>query len=122
MDKIHDENELLQYYIVNKDLGMSPGKIAGQVAHVCRRITHWYNYGNCMEFYKYTNWIENYSEKKIILEAHQSTLEKLKEQGFFYVEDNGLTEIPKGSLTCVGLGIMPRKEAQKYIKRLQLLK
>lgn len=122
MNKVHDENELVQYYIVNKDLGMSPGKIAGQVAHVCRRITHWYNYENCLEFVNYTNWIENYSEKKIILEANQKTLEKLKEQGFFYVEDNGLTEIAPGSLTCVGLGVMTRKEAQPYIKRLQLLK
>lgn len=122
MNKVHDENELVQYYIVNKDLGMSPGKIAGQVGHVCRRISDWYKSCSYIDIQKYNSWINNYSEKKVILEAHQKTLEKLKEQGFFYVQDNGLTEIAPGSLTCVGLGVMTRKEAQPYVKRLQLLK
>lgn len=126
MIKAVNPNELVQYYIVNKDLGMSPGKIAGQVAHVCRRTSDWYKCsnisGNQEYLKKYNEWIEKYSEKKVILEAHQNVLEKLKSQGFFFVEDNGLTEIPAGSLTVVGLGIMTREDAKSYVKRLQTLK
>ncbi|HCL4479909.1 TPA: peptidyl-tRNA hydrolase [Clostridium botulinum] len=126
-----NENELVQYYIINKDLinkyNMSAGKIAGQVAHVCRRISDRvsfirYNSVEDERVKKYDKWINNYSEKKIILGANEKVLIKLKEQGFEYVEDNGLTEIPPGSLTCVGLGVMTRAEAKPYVKRLQLLK
>ena len=108
--------ELIEYIVVNKDLNMSAGKIAAQVGHVC---------GMCAEkqslLPKYKKWKDSYDFKKIVLAGHQKDLEKLKEQNFFYVIDKGYTEIPANSLTAVSLGIMTRKEAKKYIKRLQIL-
>jgi len=114
--KIHDANELVQYYIVNKDLEMSKGKVAGQVAHCATMITLKEH-----ETDKFKEWYSN-SQKKIILQAHEKDLLKLIDKGFYYIRDNGLTEIKEGSLTCVALGIMTRKEADQYVKRLQLCK
>lgn len=111
------DKELIEYIIVNTDLDMSPGKIAAQVGHVC---------GMCAEEQggsaKYNAWKMFHDYKKIILSGHTKTLEKLEEQGFFAVRDKGYTEIPENSLTAVSLGIMKRKDAKPFIKRLQLLK
>jgi peptidyl-tRNA hydrolase len=124
------EEELVQYYIVNSELDMSMGKIAAQVAHVATIIVvenceydHPDNIGyekSCIKANKFWKWYDN-NQKKIILRGRQKDLERLVEQGFYFIKDNGLTEIPVGSLTCVGLGVMLKSEAQKYIKRLQLL-
>lgn len=123
MNKFDKSNELIQYYIVNKDLNMSIGKTSAQVGHVVRRISDWINTNASeKELDKYNKWVTEFSEKKIILEAHEKTLEKLVDKGFFYVKDNGLTEIAPGSLTVVGLGIMTREEARPLVKRLQTLK
>lgn len=121
MKKQIDENELIQYYIVNKDLKMGSGKIAAQVAHVATIIA--IEEGTSIEpeiYTKFDDWYAN-DQKKVVLGGHQKDLEKLVGQGFYYIRDNGLTEIAPNSLTCVGLGVMTRKEAKPYIKRLQLL-
>lgn len=123
--------ELIQYIVVNKDLGMSVGKIAAQVGHVCTVCSEYYlSFGRddswCKpsaiepDTTKYHLWYYD-AQKKIILQGHQKDLEKLVNQGFIYIRDNGLTEIPKGSLTAVSLGIMSREEAKPFVKRLQLL-
>ena len=111
-----DESELVQYFIVNKDLGMSPGKTSAQVAHVATIVA--VEQGSEDNFKK---WYAN-DQKKIVLQANEKYVQKLKDNGFFYIEDNGLTEIPAGSLTCVSLGVMTRAEANSYTKRLQVLK
>lgn len=122
--------ELIQYIIINKDLGMSPGKIAAQVGHVCTICACHY-----LSFNSDNNWggditlnRENFNcwyqgeQKKIVLEAHEKDLKKLIDKGFFFVRDAGYTEIPANSLTAVSLGIMTREEAKPFVKRLQLLK
>jgi len=116
------EDSLVQYFIVNQELNMSKGKIAAQVAHVATIIAfeNLYNCKNVNEHIKFMKWY-NSDQKKIVLRGKQKDLEKLVEQGFYFIRDNGLTEIPENSLTTVGLGVMWKSEAQKYIKRLQLL-
>jgi len=121
-----DRDELVQYYIINSELNMSVGKIAGQVAHVATIISL---DSLCFQENKlwverkktFIEWYTNHNQKKIILRGKTKDLLKLKEEGFYYIEDLGLTEIPTGSLTCVGLGVMRKSETQQYIKRLQLL-
>lgn len=116
-------DEIVQYFVVNKELNMSPGKIAAQVAHVATISTS--EIMNPMSknviygvwFYPWLNG----NQKKIILKGKQKDLEKLIGEGFFYIKDNGLTEIPPGSLTVVGLPPMLKTDAQQYVKRLQLL-
>ncbi len=128
-------DELIMYFIVNKELNMSPGKIATQVAHT---LTHYLNYIKNIHsvevankgFYKeedqeskdlrnYYHWY-NGSQKKIILKAKQPTLEKLEED-YWNTRDLGLTEVEENSLTCVCLGIKTREDAKPIVKRLQLL-
>jgi peptidyl-tRNA hydrolase, PTH2 family len=110
------EDELIQYFIVNKEIHMSKGKTAAQVAHVATMITL-----ECHETTFFKEWFAD-SQKKIVLEGKEKDLLKLIELGFYSIRDNGLTEIPAGTLTCVGLPPMPKNIAKKYVKRLQLLK
>ena len=126
--KLPNDNELVMYFIVNKDLEMSKGKVATQVAHsftgYCDHLLYSlhnkiYHIDNGEEIDKYNNWIKQ-SQKKIILKAKQSVLEKLEKE-YFSVRDLGLTEVPENSLGCICLGVMTRKEAEPMVKRLQLL-
>ena len=109
------QDELVEYFIVNSELNMSAGKVAAQVGHVATIIA--------VEYFEFDDdfvaWY-NADQKKIILRGKQKDLEKLIEAGFYYIRDNGLTEVPKNSLTVVGLPPMLKSEAQKYVKRLQL--
>ena len=112
------DDELIEYFVVNSELNMSLGKTAAQVAHVATIIAV-KHYLNKWDYFH--EWYEN-NQKKIILQGKQKDLEKLIEQGFYYIRDIGCNEVLPNSLTCCGLPPMPRSEAQKYIKRLQLYK
>lgn len=108
-------DELLEYFIINSELNMSTGKISAQVGHVATIIA--------VEFSSvddnFDSWYDG-NQKKIILRGKQKDLEKLIEAGFYYIRDIGCNEVKSGSLTCCGLPPMPKSEAQKYVKRLQL--
>jgi len=98
---------------------MSTGKVCAQIGHIATIITH-----DIITFKKdiyltWFKWFQN-DQKKIVLRGKQKDLEKLIDAGFYYIRDNGLTEIPSGSLTCCGLPPMLKSEAQKFVKRLQL--
>lgn len=77
-------------YIINADLKMSKGKIAAQVSHVAMQLG------------------ERYGEigRAIVLKAIEpyirSALNYSQLNPIFFIEDAGLTEVPKGSLTCIG--------------------
>lgn len=123
-NKLHSNDELIQYFIVNKDLNMSTGKIAAQCSHVATIVAIKESDWNIVGMDKvkiFFNWY-NDNQKKIVLQAHEKDLQNLVDEGFYYIRDNGLTEIPANSLTCVSLGVMTRAEAKPYVKRLQLLK
>jgi peptidyl-tRNA hydrolase len=112
------ENELVQYYIVNKDLCMSTGKIAAQTAHASRLIAL---RDQNDEVYK--EWL-SIMMKTIVLEGSEKRLLKLLEtySEAIGIRDNGLTEIPANSLTVVVLPAMKRVDAKQYVKGLQVLK
>jgi PTH2 family peptidyl-tRNA hydrolase len=109
------DEELVQYYVVNKDLPMSSGKIAAQVAHASMIIA--LRDQNNTEFlvWKHT------CMKKIILGGTEKELLALKELGFLPIIDKGYTEIPPDSLTVIGLPVMTRREAKQYVKGLRTL-
>lgn len=67
-------DEYIQYFVVNKELNMSPGKIAVQVAHASTMITYRKDYIN--------NWIGwfNNDQKKIVLKGKEKDLLNLLNQ------------------------------------------
>jgi len=85
-------------YLVNDDLKMSCGKIASQVSHVAMLMQRWFN----NEFSKNT-----VIGKAIILKASDSLIKNIVNNPMnpiYYVceGDAGLTEVEKGSITCIG--------------------
>lgn len=110
------EDEIVEYILVNQELEMGTGKIAGQVAHCQTLIDNQYSGTE-----RYQEWL-NDSMKKIILKGKKKDLLKWIEAGAVEVRDNGLTEIPANSLTVVGFRPMARSEMAQLTKRLRLLK
>ena len=112
------------YYIVNKDLNMSPAKVAVQIAHATTQfVVREFEEGTDEAIERFTNWFVN-DQTKIILKGKQSLLEKLEKEDFITVRDLGKTEIEPNSLTCVCLGIGTKQEMiekHKFFKRLRLL-
>ena len=116
MDIERNQNELIQYFVVNKDLNMSLGKIAAQVAHVCMLIA--LRDQDNIEFQQWKNSIM----KKVILSGHEKDLKKLMALDFVIpIIDKGFTEIPPDSLTVIGFPIMTRIEANIYVRKFRLL-
>lgn len=93
-----------QIIIVRKDLKMSCGKIAGQVAHASVRAQQVAGYFNRRKWFKE-------GETKVVLKV-KSLEELLKaskvahQSGFKVVgvHDLGKTQIPEGTLTTIGIG------------------
>lgn len=112
--KKEKDKELIQYILVNTDLKMSTGKIAAQVGHACTLCA--LAEQNNKNFKK---WLEE-GQTKIILGASADFLMSLKSK-YYSIVDKGLTEIPKGSLTVVSLGVKQRGKVQDIVGNLHLL-
>lgn len=119
-EEILKERELIQYIIINNDyIGkIDSAKFGVHIGHACTICAiqehdtdffqRWYQGGML--------------QKKIILTANTTKLEALEKEGFYCVRDLGFTEVKNGTLLVVSLGIMSRREAKPFIKRMQLWK
>ncbi|WP_368263252.1 aminoacyl-tRNA hydrolase [Clostridium disporicum] len=117
------------YILVNGDIKIGKGKLAGQVGHaVCS-----YLYRNYIRSYdgnlinvtdEMQEFLDDYMEvqKKIILKAPQSKLEELEEAGYITIRDKGLTQLEPNTLTCVCFGIFDRDkdDMPEWLKELKL--
>jgi len=116
--------EYKQVIIVRSDLKMSKGKLAAQVAHasvtaaeVARvRYREWW-----------TTWFLQ-GQKKVVLKV--STLDdllKIKKMAdqedlpTALIQDRGLTELPPGTITTLGIGPAPAERIDKITGSLPLL-
>lgn len=115
--QIMNDNDLIQYHIINKDLNMSIGKIAAQVSHGSTIMA--IKYGKLELFQQWLNNIK----RVVTLKATEKEMLKLHDQLPLNIKiiDKGFTEIPENSFTVLTLPIMTRIEAKQYIKKLQLL-
>lgn len=123
---------------------MGVGKIAGQVAHVQTVIDNKiFELDDKIYFLSeeildedimdtrfakekelinnYYDWLYSGSQTKIILRAKEKDLLKAIDMGAVYIRDNGLTEIPSGSLTVVGFFPQPKDNLVDFTKKFQLL-
>jgi PTH2 family peptidyl-tRNA hydrolase len=125
-----------QVYIVNSDLGMGKGKIAGQVAHAAIYYMEeilLYVEGLSPEngglFERFVAWRkeEGGLMKKIVLKAPEDEMKKilcnLAVKGIekFAVYDRGMTQIADGSFTCIVVEPLEEEKCDELFGHLKLL-
>ncbi len=116
--------EFKQVIIVRRDLKMGTGKIAAQVAHAAvmgaERVkasrqewfNSWFDAGQAKVVVKVKN-IEELMDVK--MRAEKMNLPIVQ------VQDSGLTQIPSGTITCIGIGPAPSDLIDKVTFELKLL-
>ncbi|MCA1066165.1 peptidyl-tRNA hydrolase (plasmid) [Rossellomorea sp. AcN35-11] len=70
---------------------------------------------------EFIEWFDS-SQVQVVLQAKESMLKRLINEGWEQTSDEGRTEIPTNSLTAVACKPILKSEVPKHIKRLQLLK
>jgi PTH2 family peptidyl-tRNA hydrolase len=117
-----------QVFLVNKDLNMGKGKICAQVAHAAI---------SCYEKMlilsqkdkKIRDILETWKaegQKKVVLKATLKEILEVKEQlknkiPNCLIVDKGLTQIPSGSITVLGIGPWYEEEIDKFTGKFKLL-
>lgn len=116
--------EFKQVMVVRRDLGMGTGKIAAQVAHAAvmgaeKTKAHkrewfdaWFHAGQAKVVVKVQDMEELMEVKK---RAESLRLPVVQ------VQDSGLTQIPPGTTTCIGIGPAPAELVDKVTNDLKLL-
>ncbi|MFQ5761521.1 MAG: peptidyl-tRNA hydrolase Pth2 [Candidatus Bathyarchaeia archaeon] len=116
--------EYTQNIIVRMDLRMSRGKLCGQVAHAAvaaaeearKRRQDWWHV-----------WMREGQRKIVLKVKNLEELVKLRDHAeelrlpTATVQDRGLTELPPGTVTCIGIGPAPSGVVDKISKQLPLL-
>ena len=93
--------------VVRTDLGISKGKMAAQVAHAAVNCALKSKKSDSSNFNK---WFSEGQKKVVVKGQNDSTLQDLqrhaREVGLVssLVTDAGLTEVPPGTVTCLGIG------------------
>ena len=123
--KAGEEKDLRMYILVNQDIKIDKGKLAGQVGHAVSSLL----YNQFKVTGKLLPIMEEYMEnhqKKIILYCPQSKLEELEKEGYVAIRDKGWTDLEPNTLTCVNLGLIDYNkeipEKFKFIKDLKLVR
>ncbi|MEK8129236.1 aminoacyl-tRNA hydrolase [Paenibacillus filicis] len=112
--------DIVQYYVVNSELGMSPGKIAAQVAHAATTMTLHCLLNDKSSHATFQAWL-NAGQKKIVLRGTEAELLRLSESGYLSIRDAGHTEIPSGSLTVVVLPPADKEEIRSVVGGFKLM-
>jgi len=93
--------------VVRTDLGISKGKMAAQVAHAAVNCALKSKKSDSSNFNK---WFNDGQKKVVVKLSGESELRKLQQHtrdvGLIssLITDAGLTEIPPGTVTCLGIG------------------
>ena len=96
--------------VVRTDLGISKGKMAAQVAHAAVNCALKSKKSDSSNFNK---WFGEGQKKVVVKGPNESALQDLqrraREVGLIssLVTDAGLTEVPPGTVTCLGIGPAP---------------
>ncbi|WP_159881661.1 aminoacyl-tRNA hydrolase [Paenibacillus puerhi] len=113
--------DIVQYFIVNSELGMSSGKMAAQVAHAATTMTLHCLLNDKSSHATFQAWL-NAGQKKIVLRGTEADLLRLsKVEGYLAIRDAGHTEIPSGSLTVVVLPPADKEEVRSVVGGFKLM-
>lgn len=115
--------EFKQAIVVREDLNVSEGKRAVQVAHAA--------VGAALDAReKQTKWFKGWlreGQRKVVLRARDvDELHVLQEEAralklpAVMIDDAGLTELPPGTTTCLGIGPAPEELMDRVTRRLRL--
>jgi PTH2 family peptidyl-tRNA hydrolase len=120
-----DQPTMYMYFLVNDDLKMGKGKIAGQVAHVAGLITETIirqEYESLRRpdcYTRYMQW-KLTGHTKVVLKASQAQIEEmLNEPESMYIRDSGKTQIAPNSLTVIGF--YPSSDLKEKFAKFKLL-
>ncbi len=93
--------------VVRTDLGISKGKMAAQVAHAAVNCSLKSKKSDSSNFKK---WYNEGQKKVVVKGTNESLLIELQQHArdigltCSLVSDAGLTEVPPGTVTCLGIG------------------
>lgn len=110
--------------VVRRDLGMGTGKIAAQVAHAAVMAAERTKEKKPGWFYE---WFEGGQAKVVVKVQSLDELLEVRKHAeslklpVVQVNDSGLTQIPPGTTTCIGIGPAPSEMIDKVTNRLKLL-
>lgn len=113
-----------QVIVVRKDLRLSKGKLAVQVAHAAVSAVEDCKHQNAAWF---DAWFREGQKKVVVEVAGLGDLIDLYNQAIraelpaVIIKDAGLTEVPPGTVTCVGIGPAPSELVDKITGKLKLL-
>lgn len=124
-----EEKDYRMYILVNDDIKIGKGKLAGQVGHAV--ASYFYRTIEDVLFYPSDDpiiesdltMLDDYMkvQKKIILKCPQSKLEELEQKGFITIRDKGWTQLEPNTLTCVNVGIIDKSDVPEWINNLKLM-
>jgi PTH2 family peptidyl-tRNA hydrolase len=113
--------EIKQVIVVRNDVGLSRGKLAAQCCHAAIEC-----FRNAKPSLK-KRWLDE-GQKKVVLSARSlGELIKIKDMAkkaginFSLIADAGLTEVPPGTITCIGIGPAPSRDIDRITGSLPLL-
>jgi len=113
-----------QVIVVRKDLAMGTGKLAAQVAHAAVTAAEKTKYQSSKWFHA---WFETGQAKVIVKVYGLKELIEVRKHAeslnltVVQIEDSGLTQIPPGTTTCLGIGPAPSELIDRVTSRLKLL-
>jgi peptidyl-tRNA hydrolase, PTH2 family len=120
--RIFGELTMKQIIVMRADLNMSRGKIAAQACHASLGS---YKKADDRILKKW----ESEGEKKVVLKVNSLEelfevyeLAKVTNMPIYLVHDAGHTEIPKSTVTCLGIGPDEDEKIDKITQELKLLK
>ncbi len=117
-------DELKQVILIRTDLKMGTGKKVAQACHAAVESS------DRVRIQNKANWKawKNAGQKKIVLKAKsleqlQDIVKELERQKIphFLVMDAGLTQLPPGTITALGIGPHPASQLDKITGDLKLL-
>ena len=113
-----------QVIVVRRDLRMGIGKIAAQVAHGAVLGAERTKQFNQVWFHR---WFESGQAKVVVKVQSFEELIELRKVAenlsliVVQVQDRGLTQLPAGTTTCIGIGPAPTELIDRVTSRLKLL-
>lgn len=109
------------YILVNEDIKISKGKLAGQVGHAVMSYLY-HSVIKPLQDRKQIESLDDYmkEQKKIILKCPEWRLEELEYDGYLTIRDKGYTQLEPNTLTCINYGIMTPDVLPQWVRELKL--